>query len=95
MLNCTLCCHCYRDRQRDGATDETNKLIQDVIETIDLAKTQKIVLSQLEDKLQDAYAQVGSGCLCTGKVQGWGQFHLINSNSLQFNQFKLNSFCLN
>ncbi|KAI0223669.1 hypothetical protein LSAT2_025158 [Lamellibrachia satsuma] len=46
------------DRQKDGATDETNKLIQDVIETIDLAKTQKIVLSQLEDKLQDAYAQV-------------------------------------
>ncbi|KAK2185150.1 hypothetical protein NP493_245g02024 [Ridgeia piscesae] len=55
ILSCTLW---YRDRQKDGTTVDTDKLIQDVIETIDLAKTHKIILSQLEEKLQDAHLQV-------------------------------------
>jgi len=57
ILSCTLW---YRDRQKDGTTVDTDKLIQDVIETIDLAKTHKIILSQLEEKLQDAHLQVRS-----------------------------------
>ena len=57
ILSCTLW---YRGRQKDGATVDTDKLIQDVIETIDLAKTHKIILSQLEEKLQDAHLQVRS-----------------------------------
>ena len=48
----------YSDLQRDGIADESDKLVQGVIETIDLAKTQKIVLSQLDDDLQEALAQV-------------------------------------
>ena len=48
----------YSDLQSDGISGESDKLIQGVIETIDLAKTQRIVLSQLDDDLQEALAQV-------------------------------------
>ena len=53
----------YSDLQSDGIAGESDKLIQGVIETIDLAKTQKIVLSQLDDDLQEALAQVRLVCI--------------------------------